>query len=58
MDFRKRSIICECGNFIDTSDHPQTAMCTECNRKYARQANTLILLEKEEVICPGAVVIM
>lgn len=43
----KKSIKCQCGHMIDTSNNPQTAICPVCNRRYGRQAPKLKLLDIE-----------
>ena len=57
MDLKRKSIICECGVQIDTTENPQIAICTECNRRYGRQASTLKLLDAQQENFGGVIIV-
>ncbi len=54
---QKLTITCECNEQIDITEHPLVATCPACRRRYRKQANKMMLLDREEVFCPGAVIV-
>ncbi len=56
MDLKRKTITCTCNTLIDTTENPVIAICPACNRRWQRQASKLMLLDREEVICPGVVI--
>ena len=56
MDLKRKSITCECGEIIDTTENPQVAICKTCNRHYGRQASHLMLLDNQKEIFAGVVI--
>ena len=53
----KVTITCKCNEEIDITKHPLVATCPVCGQRYQRQANKMMLLDREEVFCPGAVIV-
>lgn len=51
-----KSIKCRCGNYIRTTENPQIAICSICNRRYGRQTPKLKLLDAEDVISDGVII--
>jgi len=57
METQKKTIVCDCGNTIDTSENPVIAICPECNRHYQKQPPQLKLLGVQADMLNGIVII-
>ena len=56
MDFKHKTIECECGECVVVTENPVVAICTKCNRRYGRHTPILKLLDSESMPTPGVVI--